>query len=160
MRVTDALSGAFFMAIGLFIFVVASGFPNPGGMPYGASLLPRLLGAGLMIGGGALVITDILSRRATVAPPAIAALDSELKSARGLLPVAMVLVLVLGQILFAGTVGYLAISILGLTLLFLSVRLSMLASLGLAITGSLICWWLFAGLLRVPLPRGLLEGLL
>lgn len=160
MRVTDALSGALFIAIGLFIFVVASGFPNPGGMPYGASLLPRILGAGLMFGGGLLVMGDVVSRMAPSAPAAIASLEPELKSPRGLLPVAMVLVLVLGHILLADTLGYLAVSIIGLTLLFLSVRLSWLASLGLAFAGSLLCWWLFAGLLRVPLPRGLLEGLL
>lgn len=159
MRVTDALSGAIFIAIGLFIFQVASGFPNPGGMPYGASLLPRILGAGLMIGGAMLVMGDIVSRRAAGAPAAIATLDPELKSPRGLLPIAMVLVLVLGQIVLADSLGYLAVSIIGLTLLFLSVRLSWLASLCLALAGSLLCWWLFAGLLRVPLPRGLLEGL-
>jgi putative tricarboxylic transport membrane protein len=160
MRITDALSGAVFFAIGLFIFGVASGFPNPGGMPYGASLLPRLLGAGLMIGGVVLIVSDGLSRRTATAIAPMATLDTELRHARGFVPFAMVLVLVLGQILLAGTFGYLAVSIIGLALLFLSLRVSLLASLGLAIAGSLICWWLFAGLLRVPLPRGLLEGLL
>ncbi|WP_103336138.1 tripartite tricarboxylate transporter TctB family protein [Pseudotabrizicola formosa] len=160
MRVTDALSGAIFLAVGLFVFQTAAGFPNPGGMPHGASLLPSLLGLGLMIGGGLLVISDILARRTAKITPSVLSLDPELKTARGLLPVAMVMVLILGQILLAGTFGYLAVSIVGLTLLFLTVRLSALSSLGLAIAGSLLCWWLFAGLLRVPLPRGLLEGVL
>lgn len=159
MRVTDALSGAVFLAIGLFIFHTASGFPNPGGMPYGASLLPQLLGAGLMIGGALLVILDLLGRRASGTTAALVTLDTELKSPRGLLPVAMVLALVLGQILLAKTFGYLAVSIVGLTLVFLSLRLSVLPAIGLSIAGSLLCWWLFAGLLRVPLPRGLLEGM-
>ena len=160
MRIPDAVTGAVFLAIGLFVFGTAAGFPNPGGMPYGAALLPQLLGAGLMIGGALLVATDLLARRRSSARAPVLTLDPELRRPRGLVPLAMVLALVLGQILLAGSLGFLAVSIAGLALLFLSLRLSPLAALGLAVLGSLMCWWLFARLLRVPLPRGLLEGML
>lgn len=160
MRLTDALTGAVFMAIGLFLFLVATGFPNPGGMPYGASLLPQILGAGLMIGGGLLIFGDLARRRVAMVAAPIVTVDPELQTRRGLLPVAMLLALILGHILLADRLGFLAVSIIGLTLVFLSVRLRLLAALGLALAGSLVCWWLFAGLLRVPLPRGWLEGFL
>ncbi|MDO8881542.1 hypothetical protein, partial [Pseudotabrizicola sp.] len=105
MRVTDALSGAVIIAIGLFVFLTASGFPNPGGMPYGASLLPRILGAGLVMGGSLLVLADVVKRKAATTPTAIATLDPELQSPRGLLPAGMVLVLILGQIFLANALG-------------------------------------------------------
>lgn len=160
MRLTDALTGAVFMAIGLFLFQVASGFPNPGGMPYGASLLPQILGVGLLLGGVLLILGDLARRRIALGSAPLVTVDPELKTRRGLLPVAMLLVLILGHVVLADKLGFIAVSITGLTLVFLSVRLRLVMAVGLALVGSLVCWWLFAGLLRVPLPRGWLEGFL
>jgi hypothetical protein len=67
---------------------------------------------------------------------------------------------VLAQILLSTKLGFIPVSIVGLTVLFLVLRLRPWVAVVLAIATSFACWWLFVGLLRVPLPRGLLDGVL
>lgn len=67
---------------------------------------------------------------------------------------------VLAHILLTPRIGFLPVSLIGLTALFMILGLNAVKSLLLAVSTTLVCWWLFAGLLRVPLPRGFLDGVI
>ncbi|MFN3526029.1 MAG: tripartite tricarboxylate transporter TctB family protein [Paracoccus sp. (in: a-proteobacteria)] len=161
MKITDAVSGVLLMGLGLFMLWQASQFPSFGGQPYGAALLPRLLAGGFVLGGGLLILRDLLARRhaAAAAGPWVA-LEPELRQGTGMAALLVVLGNVLAQIWLAPRLGYLPVSVLGLAALFAVLRLRPLSALLLAVGASAACWWLFAVLLRVPLPRGLMDGVL
>ncbi|TGN67752.1 hypothetical protein E4L95_03840 [Paracoccus liaowanqingii] len=159
MKITDAMSGVLLMGLGLFMLWQASQFPTFGSQPYGAALLPSILASGFLLGGGLLILRDMLARRQASGGPWIA-LVPELRQGTGLAALVAVLATVLGQILLAPLLGYLPVSVICLVVLFAVLRLRLLTALALATGTSAVCWWLFAGLLRVPLPRGLLDGVL
>ncbi|WP_282602667.1 tripartite tricarboxylate transporter TctB family protein [Paracoccus sp. PARArs4] len=157
MKLTDALSGVALILLGLFMLWQAAQFPVFAGQPYGAALLPRILAAGFVIGGALLVLRDIAARRQAGGP--IVAFADELRRPAGWAAMAAVLGNVLAQVLLGPHLGYLPVSVAGLLVLFLVLRLPLLQAAGLAVGTTALCWWLFAVLLRVPLPRGLLEGI-
>ncbi|MEG3660889.1 tripartite tricarboxylate transporter TctB family protein [Celeribacter halophilus] len=162
MKLTDALLGGFFILFGGVMLWMASQFPSFQGQPYGASFLPSILAVGFMLSGGLLVLRDVRVRRLP-APDGVSrpifAFVSDLKNG-GTPALLAVLGNILAQIFLAPSIGFLPVSLVGLCVLFLLLRLSFVKSFILALAVTLVCWWMFAGLLRVPLPRGLLEGVL
>ncbi|MBU2957736.1 tripartite tricarboxylate transporter TctB family protein [Paracoccus sp. 1_MG-2023] len=158
MKLTDALSGAALILLGLFMLWQSAQFPSFAGTAYGAAMLPRLLALGFVIGGALLVLRDIMARRHAGGPFVIFA--PELRRVQGIAAMAAVLGNVAAQILLGPQLGYPLVSVLGLLVLFLVLRLPVWQATLLAIGATALCWWLFAVLLRVPLPRGLLEGII
>lgn len=51
MRLHDAISGLFFMALGLGVLLMARHFPQMPGQEIGPSTFPTLIGIGMMLGG-------------------------------------------------------------------------------------------------------------
>ncbi|MFC0201243.1 tripartite tricarboxylate transporter TctB family protein [Paracoccus rhizosphaerae] len=158
MKLTDALSGVLLMLLGLFMLWQAAQFPSFGGQPYGAALLPSILAAGLILGGTLLVLRDVMARRHADGG-AWLHLVPDLR-AGGMPALLAVLGNILAQIWLAPWLGFIPVSAAGLLVLFLVLRLRLWAAAALAVGTSFACWWLFAGLLRVPLPRGLLDRVL
>lgn len=161
MKVTDALLGGFFVVFGLLMVWFASKFPSFAGQPYGASLLPSILAGGFIIAGVMLMVRDVQFRRAAPVGDAkpLFSLVPDLKQG-GAPALLAVLGNVLAQIWIAPSVGFLPVSMAGLLVLFLVLRLRPWVAIVIAVATSLVCWWLFVGLLRVPLPRGILDGVL
>lgn len=157
MKLTDALSGTLLVLLGLFMLHQAAQFPVFGAQPYGAALLPRILAGGLILGGVLLALRDLQARRAGAGGPWIAPVP-ELR--RPLAAAALLAVIgnVLAQIWLSPRFGFMPVSVIGLTVLFAVLRQSPLRALALAVGTSLLCWWLFAVLLRVPLPRAMTQG--
>ncbi|CAM5522156.1 tripartite tricarboxylate transporter TctB family protein [Frigidibacter albus] len=159
MKITDAVSGGLLIALGLFMLWQAAQFPSFGGQPYGAALLPSILAGGFILGGGLLILRDVIARRQAAAGPWLSTVP-ELRQGTGLAALLAVLGNVLAQIWVAQRLGFIPVSVIGLLVLFLVLRLRPGVALALAVAASMACWWLFAGLLRVPLPRGILDGVL
>ncbi len=157
MKVTDALLGAFFVLFGGVVLWQAAQFPSFSGQPYGAALLPCLLAVGFMIAGGVLILRDLRARRVTAGP--WIALVPDLR-AGGAPALWAVLANVLAHVWLAPSLGFLPVAVVGLVGLFVVLRVPVTQALVVALPVAVICWWLFAGLLRVPLPRGLLDGVL
>ncbi|QUS37231.1 tripartite tricarboxylate transporter TctB family protein [Falsirhodobacter algicola] len=157
MKITDALLGGFFLCLGAVMFWQAAHFPSFGGQPYGAALLPSILAVGFMIAGVMLVLRDLRARRTAGGP--LLALQADLKDG-GAPALLAVIGNVAAHIWLTPRIGYLPVSIVALSVLFLTLRLRPWVAVVLAIGTTLACWWLFAGLLRVPLPRGFLDGVL
>lgn len=159
MKLSDALSGALFIILGLFMLWQASQFPAFTGQPYGAELLPSILGAAFLLGGGMLIVRDLARRRLNAGHNgAWIAVIPELQRGSGVAALAAVMAYILGQVWIAPLVGFTLVSVITLTVLFAVLNIRLWVALLLGISASLACWFLFADLLRVPLPRGLLGG--
>lgn len=150
MKLGDLASGGLLVIGGAAVAWHASGFPRMPGHLYGAGLFPVAVGCGLAICGG------LLAARGTVSDGlrGIAIADWVASRRNGL----AALVAIATPVLFIGlleSVGFLALATASLLALFLVIGVSPLRSLASAIIASLISYWLFAKLLRVPLPRGI-----
>ena len=144
MKLSDALSGALFMIFGLFMLWQASRFPEFSGQPYGAALLPSILGGAFILGGAGLVLRDLARRRvAAHEAGAWISVIPELQRGSGLAALAAVLAYILGQIWIAPMLGFTLVSILTLTVLFAVLNIRLWVALLLGVVTSLACWFLF-----------------
>lgn len=155
MRIRDRLLGGIFACLGLFMLAQASGFPAFPGQPYGAALLPSLLGAGFILAGGLLVVQDV--RRCAGAP--LIAVNSALRSRNGLISAALVIATVLAHVLLGDWLGFIPVALVTLWVIFIWFGLHPLPALLISVASTALCWVLFAIFLEVPLPRGLLVGI-
>ncbi len=157
MKLADALLGAFFVLFGIAVLWQATRFPTFPGQPYGATLLPSVLAAGFILAGALLVLRDLRLRRHAGGP--LVTLVPDLRKGGGWALLA-VLGNVAAHIWLSPVLGFLPVSLIGLTALFMVLRVPALHAVPIAAATTAACWWLFVGLLRVPLPRGLLDGVL
>jgi putative tricarboxylic transport membrane protein len=153
MRFNDAVSGLFFALFGVAMIVIADGFPGFPGQRFGPALFPSLLGGGLIAAGGLLIVQGVRSGGGLVR------LDPALPG-RGGVSVALVVATILAHILLGEWLGFVPISVLTLAglLLWFGVRPLSAAAVAAGTTGAI--WWFFAIMLRVPLPRGVLTGII
>ena len=159
MQIADSVLGAVFAILGAYMVYAASGFPSFPGQPYGASLLPTLLGVAFIVCGVLLGWRDLRARQLgnTIT---VFAIQPALKDPRGAISGLLVVAVVLAQILFGDAIGFIPISLVMLVVIFLWLRVRILTALFFAVLGTGICWWLFSFVLKVPLPRGILDGVL
>ncbi|MBL8697880.1 MAG: tripartite tricarboxylate transporter TctB family protein [Alphaproteobacteria bacterium] len=151
MRLGDLASGAGLAAFGAAVAWHAAGFPRAPGHMFGAGLFPIVIGGGLVACGGLLVARGAVSgglRGISLAAWTEAGPRAAAAAAIAIaLPVAFIWLL--------EPVGFLALATGSLVVLFLAVGVPLARSLAISVVASLVCYWLFAKLLRVPLPRGI-----
>lgn len=155
MKLNDLALGLVVMALGLGVVGYARTFPAMAGMAYGPDFFPTLIGIGLALCGLALVVGGArrMAEPLVTAPVWFAERPARLRALAVIASVAF----------FALAVGY-----LGFLLTMLLLAAGLFAALGarpsIAVPLALILpfslHYAFAGLLRVPLPRGPLERLL
>jgi len=157
MKVSDALSGAIFLALAIFIFVYSTGLPPMPGQRYGAGAFPIVIALGL--GGFSLLqIVQTLRRRAPGTP--WVELPEWARDRGVLFNFVLALALILVYVFLSERIGFIPLSIAILLLLFLRQGVSPKASVMVAVATTLAIQVAFADLLRVPLPRGILTDLL
>ncbi len=157
MRANDAIAGLVLIVLSAVMIALTASFPEFPGQKYGPSLFPRILGAGLIVCGAVLMWNGLASRRAgapwvDIAPWA--------RQPRRLASFLLVIALLLLYIFAAETVGFIPLALLFLGALFLWFGVRPWIAAVTALTGTLIIYWFFASLLRVPLPRGWLNSIL
>ena len=157
MRANDAIAGLVLIVLSAVMIALTASFPEFPGQKYGPSLFPRILGAGLIVCGAILTWNGLASRRAGASWVEIAPWARE---PRRLATFALVLVLLLLYIFAAETVGFIPLALLFLVTLFLWLGVRPWIAAVTALSGTLIMYWFFAMLLRVPLPRGWLNSIL
>lgn len=154
MRVSDLIVGLLVLIGAAALYAAASGFPPIPGQQYGADVFPKLTAGGLAACGILLCLGAV---RAGPFPLAQATWVRE----PGALPRALGTIALTGAyLLLAPRLGFVLAASLVLTGLFLLVRVRLKVAAPVAVAVSLVTWWAFAHGLRVPLPRGLLEGFL
>ena len=160
MRVSDTVSGTVLVLFALAEIAWTRTFPTLHGQAYGPSLFPVLIGAGLIACGVLLIARGVAARRRAPERASGPERDDRLGGARGRADFALIVAAVLAYILLSTPIGFVPLSIAILTLLL--VRFG--SSAALAITVALVTTGglqvLFARVLLVPLPPGLLRGLL
>lgn len=157
MRVNDVLAGAFFFALAAFIFVYAAGLPPLPGQRYGAGAFPIAIALGL---GGFSLLLMWRARRTRGTALRWAALAPWARDRRTLGTFVLALVLILLYVLLSERVGFIPMSFAMLVILFVCQGVPWRRSVIVAAAATLTIQIVFADLLRVPLPRGILTGVL
>ena len=157
MRANDAIAGLVLIVFAVIMIGLTASFPEFPGQKYGPSLFPRILGAGLIVCGAVLMWNGMASRRAgapwiEIAPWA--------RQPRRVATFLLVIAMLLLYIFTAETVGFIPLALLFLGMLFVWLGVKPWIAAVTAVSGTLIIYWFFATLLRVPLPRGWLNSIL
>jgi putative tricarboxylic transport membrane protein len=152
-RVNEAVLGVLLIALTVLVWTVTATFPRIPGQPYGPDLFPRVISGFLGIAGVLMVLRGLLSRPrlpfAELAPWA--------RSPRAIGAILLTLGAILAYILLAETLGFVITAFCLLLILMLYLRTAPLTSLVTAAGMALAVEYFFSGLMRVPLPRGLLA---
>lgn len=150
MKISDTVVGAGFVAAGALIVAGTMHYPPlDGGYP-GPSLFPRILG-GLMVAFGGLVGVKGLRARDTTEEVEWLLLYKNAAFINAM----FVLVGVLAYILFVEKVGFLVMGALLLFVIMWRLKVSPVKALIVAVVFNTIVHFLFAKIMRVPLPLGL-----
>jgi putative tricarboxylic transport membrane protein len=157
MRANDAINGLILIVLAVAMIAMTSTFPAFPGQPYGPSLFPRVLGTLLIVCGALLVWRGLAARRAGEGWVEMAAWTRQPWRVVSFL---LMLVSLLVYILFGETIGFIPIAIVILLALFLWFGVRPLTAVVTAVVATFVIHWFFATLLRVPLPRGLLDSIL
>ena len=154
MKINDAVFGALFLLLGVVVLVHVQGFPKIPGQPVGPALFPGLVSAGLAVCGVLLIVSGV--RRRAEQPWYETA--EWMRSGRHFVALVAIVGGVVAYVLLAARVGFLLVApaLLWIWLSVLGVR-PVRAGV-VAIVATLVIWYAFYKLLRVPLPWGVLTG--
>lgn len=157
MRANDAINGLVLIILSVALIALTTTFPEFSGQNYGPSLFPRVLGALLIVCGGLLVWRGMAARRAGAPLVAMAAWT---RQPWRVVSFFLMLLLLLLYIIFSETVGFIPMAFVTLGVLFLWFGVRPLTALITTVVATMMIYWFFASLLRVPLPRGWLDSIL
>ena len=147
MQSVDRGVGLGLTLLALAVLFTARAFPDVPGQKLGASFLPMLVGAGLLLCGLALVARSRRAPEGASAPQGI----------EQVLPALVVMGAIAGYVLLADRVGFLLVAPLLLLAVFKALQVGWLPAVGWALGGTVVVHVVFYKLLRVPLPWGVLR---
>lgn len=157
MRANDAINGFILIVLSVAMIAYTATFPAFPGQAYGPALFPRVLGTLVIICGGLLMWRGIAARRAG-AP--LVEMGAWTRQGWRVGSFFLMLVLLLAYILFSETVGFIPMAFVTLGALFLWLGVRPITALITTVVATMMIYWFFASLLRVPLPRGWLDPIL
>lgn len=152
MRFNDAIFGIVLIAFALAVIAYAQTFPSLHGQDYGPDLFPVIIGVGLIVCGVILIIKG-LAQRSTMP---LAAVGEWAQNRGNVLNVVLLLGSIVFYILISGWLGFILTSLVVLTTLLVRLGSSWSTSLIVAVTTTFVIHTLFAKVLLVPLPWGIL----
>ncbi|MDI4664068.1 tripartite tricarboxylate transporter TctB family protein [Xanthobacter autotrophicus] len=154
MRFSDLFLGLVVLGGAALLFWAASGLPSVPGQSYGADTFPVLTAAGLAACG------FILTVGAVRAGPFPLVEATWVREPGAPFRAGATIALVLAYLVLAPLLGFVLAATITLFGLFMLVRVRPVTGAAVAAVTALIIHLSFSLLLRVPLPRGLVEGLL
>lgn len=157
MRLNDAIIGALFLALALFIGIYGYRLPPMPGQPYGAGAFPIVIALGL---GGFSLILLIRGLRARTAATSWAEFAPWARAPGQLFNFVLTLVLILVHVLLSERIGFIPLSIAILLVLFVRRGVPPMRAAAIAVAATLVIQVAFGDILRVPLPRGLLTDIM
>lgn len=154
MKINDAVFGAIFALLGAVILVHVQSFPNIPGQQYGAAIFPGLVAAGLVVSGVLLVMSGARARG-----------DGQrwfeagawMRSSRHVAAAVAIVAGVAAYMALAERIGFLIVAPILLVLWFRVLGVRWGPALLAAVATTLVIWYAFYKLLRVPLPWGVLT---
>ncbi len=153
MKINDAIFGALFVLLGVVIVVHVQAFPKIPGQQVGPAIFPGLVAFGLAV-CGALLIASGLRNRAR--EPWYEAAPW-MRSPRHIGAFAAIVLGVVAYIFLANDVGFLLLAPVLLFVWFKALGVRTVPAVAVALVATLIIWYAFYKLLRVPLPWGVLT---
>ncbi len=153
MKINDAIFGAVLLLLGLVVLVHVQVYPKIPGQQIGPAMFPGLIAAGLAVCGVLLMISGV--RRRAEQPWLETA--EWMRSGRHAVALAAVVGGVAGYVFLAERVGFLLTAPVLLWIWFVVLGVPRARAAGIAVVATVVIWYAFYKLLRVPLPWGLLT---
>lgn len=154
MRANDAICGLVLLVFAAVMAVLTIPFPDFPGQQYGPDLLPRILAAALAICGVLLVARGLQARRGGEAWATRPAWFGQgMKVVRFLLVIAALLF----YIFAVDALGFVPVSFVIILVLSMTFGARPLPALVTAVVATLAINYFFGSIMRVPLPRGLID---
>ena len=155
MKVNDAISGIFFILFGVLIFYLTKDFPIMPGQKYGAGLFPRLIGCFMGLGGVALIIRGVSTRKGA---PWVTIMDW-VSSPRHVINFFLVIGVLIFYILVSDLLGFIPTAFICLFTLLVWLRgpVYWRSSIFISIIAVMVIQQFFGEFLRVPLPWGIVP---
>ncbi len=154
MRLSDTILGILLLALAGWVWWLTTFFPAFPGQDYGPNLFPRILAAGIGICAVLLVLRGLRSGGGMMA------VDGWVRNPRQLLSFLAIPAGAVFYLLVSEPLGFIPTAFLLLLVLFLWFGTRLVVALPVAAGMTLLVNWFFGGLMRVPLPRGLLDPFL
>ncbi len=155
MKISDAIFGAVFLLLGVVVLVHVQAFPKIPGQQVGPALFPGVVAAALAVCGALLIVSGV-RRRAQ--EPWYETADW-MRSGRHFIAFAAIVGGVAAYVLLAQKVGFLIVAPVLLWIWFVVLRVGRMRAAVVAVIATLVIWYAFYKLLRVPLPWGVLTGI-
>ena len=158
MKFSDLLIGMLLIAIGAGVLAYGLTLPPMVGQRYGAGLFPIVLGL-CFAGFGAYLAWAGWHQHRAQATPMVSLADwaRDRRLAGNML---LILAMIVVYVLLSQRIGFVLLSLAILMILFWRLGLPPLRSAAIAVGATLFIQIAFADLLRVPLPRGVLDRIL
>ena len=150
MRVNDAIIGLALLVFAIATFAYARTLPAIPGQEYGAAVFPMLIAVGLAGCAASLIASGVRHWQGAVT------WNDWARTHHAWAKLATVFALVLAYILASQAVGFVPMSILVLLVFLVLMGVRWWVAAGVAVAATLLIQQTFSGLLRVPLPLGLL----
>jgi putative tricarboxylic transport membrane protein len=156
LKFNDAVSGLFFIALALAIFLLTRNYPEMPGQAYGPDLFPRLIATLMAVGGAVLLIKGW--RKLSEIP--LVKLEDWCRSPRHVGNFFAVLSVLVFYILVSDWLGFMITAFIGLFFLMLWLRgvAHWRSSILISLATVAVMQQFFSQFLRVPLPWGVLEA--
>jgi putative tricarboxylic transport membrane protein len=152
MRFNDSVFGVVLIVFAIADIAYAQTFPRLHGQDYGPNLFPTIIGAGFLILGAILIVRGMMQS----ASVPLMTIGDWAQDRNNVINVVTLIACILFYILFSTWLGFVPTSMLVLSVLLVRLGSSWPVSLAVAMTTTLVIHTLFAKILLVPLPWGLL----
>ena len=156
MRVNDAVIGLIIIVLSTFIIIEARSYPALPGVPYGPDLFPTVIAGAMILGGIILIFKGLRNVKIT----GWYKLEDWARVPRTYMTLAMIALSLFFYILFSEMLGFMITSVVILFSLLLWTRRgnNTVSSLVISISFSVLIFVVFAKLMRIPLPAGIMQG--
>lgn len=153
MKINDAVFGVLLVVLGAVVLVQVQAYPKIPGQQYGAALFPGSIAAGFVLCGALLVFKGIRTR----AGARWFSAGEWMRAPRQLGAFIALIGGVAAYIVFADTVGFLLLAPVLLIAWFVALGVRWTTAIVAAVITTILIWYAFYKLLRVPLPWGWLT---
>jgi putative tricarboxylic transport membrane protein len=158
MRFNDAVVGALLVLLAGAMIALTLSFPPFPGQKYGPSLFPRIIASGIILCSLMLIVRGVKTHREQGTPWLV--LDDWVSQPRRLASFALMLATMAFYLLASEPLGFIPTAFLIQLVLFLWFGVRAVTAVVTSVAMTLLVHWFFGSLMRIPLPRGILDSVL